>query len=59
MKKILIMLLLLFLSASTFARGSKKAPQGTYMWEDFEKAKAEAVTKKKPLLMMYTDLNTK
>ena len=58
MRKILIFSLLFLLALSSSARSGKKIPQGSYMWEDFEKAKAEAIEKKRPLLMMYTNLKS-
>ena len=54
MQKIFILLILL--AVGSYGKSVDNLPRGTYMWKDFEKAKAEAIKKKRPLLIMYTDL---
>lgn len=56
MKKILYAFLLLLMPSVLMAAG--KLPKGTYLWEDYDEARTEAIKEKKPILFVYTDLNT-
>jgi len=52
-------LLLVVLTILPSAMASGKLPKGAYFWSDYNAAKKDAVTNKKPIVFVYTDLNTK
>ena len=56
MKKILFVSCVLLMTVSLYA---EKLPKGVYLWSDFESAKEEAVSKKKPLMIVFHKLNSK
>ena len=59
MKRVILLGLLMLCAFNSFAKNSKALPKGTYKWNDFEKAKDEAIKQKKPLLIFYIDPKTR